>query len=920
MRRLFLLAAFLLFVSSVSAQTTYDGITIPATHPSLWQTSGNAAQISTWCTNHPFTPGGTDYLGMAFHDLCTGTTTYTATWYAWASAYSMTVVGTACDACRWDGESLVVGFDWEYNNLSSGQRSTLISAYNTWISHWQTQCWGGVIAEDSCTISTFGNMSQDNYYWGYSRNELEWGITSFNDQNATAKTFLDDALTTRENNVFVPSATAGAAGGISQEGSQYGRYEPWYTLIPWVSANLLGRDMYGEANPYWKMQVMYLAYSTSQEQVEKIVGGTDQNAKYWEIFTFNDDQFFGQGGGGGTANAPFSGEDGSGGYWSDPMDIWANYFSGINIGRYAKQWLTTTGLSTHANHVNAVDNSGSVSPLAFSNLPLDFYGTGSQYFYGHSAWGATGTTDFMWQLGGAISPGPVGHFHFDMGDWQIRRNGSTGTTAYYLSRETVSYAGNYTAYRNPQKWAATTGYALGARVVPATANGYDYQQVASACTSGGSAPTWPMTPMLSTVSDGTCTWWLNSNNYYEKDTAATADLTVHNGLLMNGQGLAVQPSVSAPTVYRLESATNYAYSDTDITGMYTDANAQYYPWRNNPSAGHVEREFIFVRPLETMVILDRLVSSAVSGSGYSLTSSQIEKTFIAHCEVNWTLEDATHETCANGNQVLRDTTLEPTSFTQQVVNESSCPNAQSACNTDGQYRLELTSSGAAQQYFLNVLQARDSSASNLTASVVDSNSGSQTSGTFTVTLHPATGSDTTIVFNKTSCATGPGQCSSGGTINVAAGGAVSLLTSVEGISYTNNGPVWAGAGGTSTTGYSPASLTFPNQIPNTSSATKTFTMTSTGSASVTSISIAMQTGTQFSEMNNCGSTLTSTSTCTITVTFTPTSLGTKSDNVVVTSSAASSPDSLAVRGIGAFPFVGSAASSGTSMSGKTVIN
>jgi len=38
--------------------------------------------------------------------------------------------------------------------------------------------------------------------------------------------------------------------------------------------------------------------------------------------------------------------------------------------------------------------------------------------------------------------------------------------------------------------------------------------------------------------------------------------------------------------------------------------------------------------------------------------------------------------------------------------------------------------------------------SDLQASVVDSNSGSTTSGTFTVTLHPSTGSDTVIVFNK----------------------------------------------------------------------------------------------------------------------------------------------------------------------------
>jgi hypothetical protein len=791
MKRILLLLAIPLFAGAAAAQTTFDAVTVPAAHPTLWQTPGNQTQIANWCSAHPFTPASTDYLGMAFHDLCTRTTTYTSTWYAWASTYSMPLTGVSCDKCRYDGEALVVGFDWEYNNLSSGQRSTLVSAYNTWISRWETQCWGGVVGEDDCTPTTNGNMTQSNYYWGYSRNELEWGITSFNDQNATAEGIMDDALTTRWTNVFVPSATGtgAAAGGIAQEGSQYGRYEPWYTLIPWVSSNLLGRNIYAEADPYWKMMVMYAVYSTSQEQVEKIIGGSDTGSRYWEIFPFSDDELFGSGG---TANSPFNNQDGTGSYWSDSMDIWANYYSSIAIGQYAKQWLNTTGLATHAYHVQAVDRSSAISPLAFSNLPLDYYGTGVQYFFGRSAW-AIPSTEFMWQMG-TPATNSVGHFHYDAGNWQIRRNPSSGTTAYYLSRETTSYAENYTAYRNPQRWAANTAYAMNARVVPTTANGYVYQEVVPSCNSGSSAPTWPTTPLLATVSDGTCTWWLHDNGYSEGDREASAGTAVHNAILINGQGLAQAPTSPQATVYRLESKTDYAYADTDFTGLYRDANLQNYPWRDNPAAGHVEREFVFVRPLETTVILDRLVSSAVSGPGYSLTAAQVEKTFLAHCEVNWTLEDSTHETCSNGNQVLRDTTLEPSAFTQQIVNESSCPNAQSACNTDGQYRLELTASDAAQQYFLNVLQARDSTVANLTASVVDSNPGDPTSGTFTVTLHPSVGSDTTVVFDKTSCAVGVGECSSGGTINLAGGGTVNFTSTVQRISYTNNGPVWAGAG------------------------------------------------------------------------------------------------------------------------------
>ncbi len=53
-------------------------------------------------------------------------------------------------------------------------------------------------------------------------------------------------------------------------------------------------------------------------------------------------------------------------------------------------------------------------------------------------------------------------------------------------------------------WAATTPYALGAMVVPATANGY-YYKCTTAGSSSASAPTWSTT-IGSTVTDGTVTW------------------------------------------------------------------------------------------------------------------------------------------------------------------------------------------------------------------------------------------------------------------------------------------------------------------------------------------------------------------------------------------------------------------------------
>jgi hypothetical protein len=727
----------------------------------LWFNTARLTQAKAWFSGHSFTPSSGDHMAQALYDLLSGTTTYTSTVVDWATRYNMPASGIACDQCRWDGEALILVYDWEYQNLTPGQKNTLISNYNSWIIHWMSQSWGGP------------TMPQSNYFWGYLRNECEWGITSYGDNTGPAQTFLDECLATRWSNAFVPTTATGhnAAGGLPQEGDEYGRYMIWYPLVPFITAGLNGRDVYSDANKFFEASMFNLIYSTSQEQITHVGGGA-----HWEIFPFSDDENFVNGG---SAEARFSGIDGNGSYTGDFMNSMANHYSSVT-GQYAKQWLINLGLPV-ANHVAAVDNSSGIAARPFSNLALDYYDAGIQYFYGHSAWGASGTTDFMLQMG---APSGVGHGHDDYGTWQSRRNGSS--TAYWLSRETVGYGEAYMPYANPQPWVAMTAYPINSRVLGSPSNGYVYQQVANVtCITGSSQPSLPTTP-LATVSDGTCTW-LNTSNGVSGDRVPVGDLTVHNGILMNGAGLGYSSKDGLPVVNRLESQGSYSYADVDLTHSYRNTIDTSHPERDNRSAGHIEREFVFVRSLETMVILDRLVANSVG----TLPATAITKTFIAHCEINWTLEDSNHETCTNGNQALRISTLMPVSFSQRVVNESSCPNAKSACNTDGQYRLEIDTSGTAQQYFLNVLQARDSSAANLMASAVDSNPIDPTSGTLTVTLHPSVGSDTTLVFNKTACAVGPRQCSLGGTINIAGTGLVNLRTNVQGISYTDNGPVWS---------------------------------------------------------------------------------------------------------------------------------
>lgn len=104
--------------------------------------------------------------------------------------------------------------------------------------------------------------------------------------------------------------------------------------------------------------------------------------------------------------------------------------------------------------------------------------------------------------------------------------------------------------------------------------------------------------------------------------------------------------------------------------------------------------------------------------------------------------------------------------------------------------------------------------------------------------------------------------------------------------------------------HSPTSLTFANQIINTPSGGQVVTLTNTGTAPMTIAGLAMQSGAQFSLTNTCSGSLAPADSCGVTVTFTPTSVGSQTDNIIVTTNAASSPDLIAVSGTGTLTAIG----------------
>ena len=242
---------------------------------------------------------------------------------------------------------------------------------------------------------------------------------------------------------------------------------------------------------------------------------------------------------------------------------------------------------------------------------------------------------------------------------------------------------------------------------------------------------------------------------------------VHNTLLVNGSGLALGYRNGPPVLKCLESQATYLHAAVDLTPSYrNDRVASHRPERDNPAAASVEREFVFIRPLETLVIFDRLRSR-----GNAPPAAEVVKTFLAHFEHPPVLDGPASVLGANGDQALRLITLLPAKPVRRVIAEGS---------PIGQHRLEVDDKGSEQSCFLHVLQARGASDPDVMASLAGSGE------EYTLTLaHPKRGF-ARLLFRKESSA-GSGMRFS----TTAVPSAVSpFLNRVQQIRVTEAGPEW----------------------------------------------------------------------------------------------------------------------------------
>ena len=164
-----------------------------------------------------------------------------------------------------------------------------------------------------------------------------------------------------------------------------------------------------------------------------------------------------------------------------------------------------------------------------------------------------------------------------------------------------------------------------------------------------------------------------------------------------------------------------------------------------------------------------------------------------------------------------------------------------------------------------------------------------------------------------------GQCSiTLGFKPTKAGARSAVLSVADNASGSPQSVPLSGTGVSNPIFFTPPSLSFPDQLIGTASVQQSVAMTYVGQPTlkITSVAVAGANAGDFSQTNNCGSSLTQNSTCTITVTFTPSGAWARSAAVLVTDNGLGSPHMAGLAGSGVSGGVPSLSSNGLTFSSQ----
>lgn len=684
---------------TVTAPVPPSNLAIPSSHPRLlFSTPGLLARARSWFSS-TYGLGGfipeapVDY---AFSYLMTGNAAHAQQAIAWL----MAIPPPGQDQLRWDGEQAILVFDWCYDQLTPSQKAATLANWTAYTVAADGYDWGGPA------------MPGNNYYWGYLRNGLLWGITSHGEASP-ADFLLNDAIVTRFRGTFQPFALGPIRGGTPAEGSQYGHYQLAYPVVPFLTAQALGLPLYDET-PWFKEAVMYLVYATTNAP-------TRTHAEYapaYHLWPYADDEQWSLG-------TSLVDRD-AGAFLQVAATRWP-----AGIGRFARHLLTLANVPRPA-YLQALDTREPGDDRDFSALPLDYWAPGIPFLYARTGWDGQATS-LLLQL--AQVPGS-GHQHQDFGSFQLWRAGN------WMTRETVTYENTVPGWQGQGQEEGRKGHAHNVVLFEGIGSNSEY--------------------------------YVGPDNY--------------------GDGPAGVP--------RMGRGPDFAFAATDLGKAYRSHASTYLEdgtSRLRDDNAHVKalvREFLWVRPFSTLVVFDRMEAMAFDRQDAEAEhaviitpritdAAQVRKTFLLHSEAALRLSPLagapafTSYAAQSGSSLLRCTTVLPTAPATQVVDEGMTEPVNTLPGNLAQFRLEVTTSGSAQSYFLHVLQAGGTSE----AEVVPTLREDPTSYTLSLTRGAATAR---IVFQK-------GMASTGGSFGYAASGTPilgPLPAGVQGITVTDDGPVW----------------------------------------------------------------------------------------------------------------------------------
>lgn len=763
------------------------GQTIPSAHPRIWWTPSRITTAQAWYASNPFTPSTATIANAdqwAFHYIVTGTATdCTANAIPVVVAYQIAlseIEGVASDNSRYNGEIAALVYDWCWDQLTMSDQALLRDRWGGAVSsagdpaHSPTDL-ASVAGSKILTSASnpfLANMAGNNVIRIASGTNFVPGIYGIVTLNSAGSVTLDKDPTNGSNAVSGSGRISGYIDSIRQNafaaattspGSNYS-WGAWRNEIEWGIAltnessytAIFFDDAIGPSNSRWTTFSNYAAGSgpwaapSNSEQGGIFSEGSEYGRYQWWYMHLA------------LPTLALMGRD---------LFTETTWFKeAICYLIYATTVAPTSDQNSHTYYqiFPFNDDEGTNAPsIGYPIVGIFYYGDMMQE--AAEKYSSIGLGKYASQWLSTISPGFTNY---------VSSVASSVSTLPFTGLPLDYYAPGMGMLFTKNTWSSSAS--MFRIIAGQTANGGHTDKAAGdfGLLRNG---VWLSKEMTAYGDAIVCTYGVTCSSALDQG---------HNALLIGPTssttcniGQAQNNANGFGRTIRLESQQTYSYIAIDFSTAFRATGSSQLCRDDNPYAGTVQREALFIKPLETVVLFDRMLSVDDRRAGDThpaLSPSSAIKTVMIHSPVAPSISTNT-VTWDNSGQTLKLYTLLPASPTYTNIDEGNFTGHKTTPNLY-QQRLEITDTGSAQSYELNILQARPTSGGvDFTSATVTDNGTS-----YTVTLQHPTLGNASLVLVK-------GASSTGGQFGYASSGPPvlsNLNASIETMTVTDNGPVW----------------------------------------------------------------------------------------------------------------------------------